>query len=702
MRSQKGWFKNKRINILSLVLPLITVSSIYFISAPDFPASITRIDPEFVCLLNGLNVSLLKIHNIGFTDSPGTPFLVLSGILLRIVHFLFGSDSIIDDVLSRPDYYIESASYVLLVITLILMVWGGNKVHRSTQSTAAMLLIQSTIIISPICFYLQVRFNMDRISPLLVFVFAVYTISYLYNSISSNRFAILSGIILGIGFITKFNFVVLTIIPVLMLPPFKYWLKYAAAFIVSAFISFLPIIDKFQDVKRFLSSLFFNKGSYGTGEEGIASFDLIIKSFKNASQLNLSFVLISCLAFVVLVIYLIKKKKDNKKRIGFLMGYFIAIALIIVLASKNYKNYYLAPVLGLSGTSLFLVWEYFKRFIEQKKCLKMVILFVLISVLSLPTLFKMNQQIALKKKNNAYRNETVNYIKNHIDATDYLFLEPTWKTGAMVEDALLYGVSYVAGRNDFTPYYLKHYPRVLSFEGTDRPIKHFRTKDAKIYEILNESNTMYLFSGSGRNTKKLMQELEKNAKLVGMSTDFDTTFVNTNNDERLIKATFNPALDQNKQIIQKTYFNNMEASPEAWKQQGLSSEKSFSGTMSDVIKKGDKYGSTFHLKADTVMENPITALEFSCKYLQESEQNGARLIIEITNKDGNVLRQAVFCSDYSLKSNTWNDFQYKLYLTPKFQQVNELKVYFYNSKKVAVYIDDITVSLSIQLPNSSI
>ncbi|WP_340113439.1 hypothetical protein [Maribellus mangrovi] len=702
MSSQNSWFQNKQINILSLVIPLITISSLYFISAPDFPASITRIDPEFVCLLNGLNVSLLKFHNIGFTDSPGAPFLVLSGVLLRIVHFLFGSGSIIDDVLSRPDYYIESASYVLLIFTFFLMVWGGNKVYRSTQSIAAMLFIQSTLLISPICFYLQVRFNMDRISPLLVFVFAVYAILYLYDSVSSNRFAILSGIILGIGFITKFNFIVLTIIPVLMLPSFKYWLKYAAAFIVSAFISFLPIIDKFQDVRRFLSSLFLNKGSYGTGEEGIASFDLILKSFEYASQLNLSFVIISGLASVVMEIYLIKKKKEKRKRIGFMIGYFIAIVLIIVLASKNYKNYYLAPVLGLSGISLFLVWEYLNQFIELRKRLKIVVVFVLISLLSLPTLIKMNQQIALKKKNNAFRNETLNYIKNHITATDYLFLEPTWKTGAMVEDALLYGVSYVAGRNDFTPYYLEHYPRVLSFEGTDKPIKHFRTKDAKIDEVLTKSNTIYLFSGPGRNTKRLMNELEKNAKLVGMSTSYDTTFVNTNNDERLIKATFSPAPDQKKLIIQKTYCNNMEETPEAWKQQGLTSEKSFSGTVSDVIRKGDKYGSTFHLKDDPVMENPITSLELSCKFLQESEKNGARLIIELTNKDGNVLRQAVFCSDYSLQSNTWDDFKYKLYLTPKFQQVNELKLYFYNSKKEAVYIDDIALSLSVQIPNSRI
>lgn len=696
MNGKTNWLKNNQNKIFSLVIPLLTVGFIFLVSGPDFPASITRIDPEFLCLLNGLKVSLLEFHNIGSTDSPGTPFLVLAGILLRVVHVFFGSGSIMDDVLSRPNFYLESASYVLLALTFFLMVWGGKKVYRSTKSITAMLLIQSTLLISPICFYLQVRFNMDRISPLLVFVFTVYTVSYLYNTINSKRFAIVSGILLGIGFITKFNFIVLTPIPVLMLPSIKYWLKYVGVFIVSAFISFLPIIDKFQNVKRFIGNLFFNKGAYGAGEEGIASFDLIIKSFKNAIQLNISFVAISCMSVVVLLLYIFKKNKDRNKRIGFYIGYFIAICLIVVLASKNYKNYYLAPVLSLSGISLFLVWEYVNSFINLKKWMKIGILFLLLSAFSMPTAIKMNQQLALKKTNKVIKTKTLEYINTEINANDYLFLEPTWKTGAMVEDALLYGVSYVAGRNDFTPYYMRHYPRVLSFEGTDKPIKHFRTKDAKIDEILNEKNTVYLYSGPGRNTQKLMQELEKNAKLVGTNVTFDTTFVNDYKNEIIIKASFASIEDFNIPTKKVIYFNDMETNIKEWQQQGLSSEKSYSGTMSDIIRKGDKYGSTFHLNKDSVFNRGVTAMEISCKFMQESVQNNARLIIEITNNNNEHFRHPVFCSDYITASNSWEDFQYKLYLTPKFQQLKELKLYFYNSKKTAVYTDDIALALTTQ------
>lgn len=682
------------------IIPLITVLWILFIGKLDHPASLTRIDPEYVCLLNGLNVSILKFGNIGFTDSPGTPFLILTGALLRITHFVSGNDSIIDDVLSRPDYYIQFASYLFLALTMFLLIWGGKKVYKSTNSILALLMVQSTLMLSPICFYLQVRFNMDRLSTVLTFIFSVYIISYLYQTISHKKFAIISGIILGIGFITKFNFIVLTILPVLLLPSYKYWLRFGLTFFISALFSFLPILDKYRDVTKFIGRLFFSQGSYGKGEKGILNFDLLLEAFAKASSLNISFSLLIATSLIILVISAKywKLKDEDLKKLKFLFGYILASIFVIVLASKNYKNYYLAPVLGLSGAVFFLCWEYFTHNRNINKQLKLSLGIGLIVVLAIPTILKMNVQSSLKRQKITSRESTLRFIDKSISSSDYLFLEPTWRTGALVEDALLYGISYVAGRNDFTFDYLKHYPNLLSYEGSNKPIKHCRTKDADISKIFTDTNTVYIFSGKGRNTNNLTNELRMQAKLVGMNTSFDTVFINKINNDKFIKANFikNENFDYLK-TNEISFFNNMEGQTKGWSLKELSPEKSFSGEFASKIKLGNKYSSTFQVNGDSTLKDQVLALTVSSQYFQQTnKRNNTRLIIEIENKEGNSLKHVIFCSDYFSEWNCWDTFNYKLLLAPSFQNLERIKIYFYNSAKGAVFIDDINIELSVK------
>ena len=58
---------------------------------PPFYAS--RIDPEYVYLINGLNCGIFKFPRIGHMDHPGTPFQFFTGICIRFIHLFFGKGS---------------------------------------------------------------------------------------------------------------------------------------------------------------------------------------------------------------------------------------------------------------------------------------------------------------------------------------------------------------------------------------------------------------------------------------------------------------------------------------------------------------------------------------------------------------------------------------------------------------------------------
>lgn len=678
------------------LIPVLTGLIILFLGFVDSTASLTRIDPEYVCLLNGLNVSTLQFGNIGFTDSPGTPFLVVSGILIRIVHLFFGKGAIVDDVVLRPDFYIQVSSLVLLLFSLFLFIWGGKKILHSTKSIFATVAIQSSLLLSPICLTLQVRYNMDRLIPLLVFVFAVYTILYLYNSISSKKYAVISGIIMGIGFITKFNFIVLTIIPIFILMSYKDWLRYIGAFTVSAFISFLPIIDKFQNVKRFISRLLFYEGSYGQGKEGVFNLNLFSGLFNKVPALNISFTFLLLISVIIVLIYLFnrKRKKEDFKKIAFLFGFVVASFFVIILVSKNFKNYYLAPVLSLSGIVLFLLWKLIMGNWKPNKTVKVLIGFLFVTALTIPTFIKIKSEITLKKNRLKDKVETAAFIENNIKDDDYIFLEPTWMSGVMIEDGLMYGLSYVADKNDFSDVYLKYYPNVLSYEGDYKPIKHFRTKDAKIDRIFTKQNTVFLYSTPRRKTEKLKKELTRQANLVNVKTKFDTVFINQKNKDMFIKVSFNKLYDLNKLPVKThSFFNNMEENRVDWKQNALVNEKSFSGAFSSKIQHGNKYSSTFQIDLEEENYEQITAVIISSKYFQTNNKNSARLMIEVTNKKNELLKYPVFCTDYFDIINEWGDFYYKIYLPKKYRDAQKINIYFYNSSKHSVFIDDILIDL---------
>lgn len=675
--------------------PLFIAVYILFLYIVDNPASLTRIDPEYLCLLNGLNVSIFQFDNIGYTDLPGTPFLVLTGIFIRITHILFGANSIVDDVLLRPDFYIQSASYLLLLVTVIILIWGGKSILKTTKSIFAMVVLQSSFLLSPVCFNLQVRYNADRLLPLLVFIFAVYTISYLYNSIGSRKYALLSGIILGVGFITKFNFVVLAIIPVFILG-YKYWLTYIGTYILSAFISFLPIIDKFQNVKSFITRLLLYEGSYGGGSKGVLNFEQLIYTVKKVPVLNDSFAILFVLAVLVLFFFLLKYKnrKGDIKKLLFLLGFVLAAIFEIILASKSFKNYYLVPVLGLLGICFFIIWDLIvKRWNINKKWSTYAgaILFV---ALIIPTIIQVNALSEFTKERLEKRKETVEFVKNNIRSSDYLFLEPAWISGPIVENGLLFGISYVAGKNDFSKQYLKYYPNILSYEGDNKPIKHFRTKDANIESIFKEDNFVYLFSTPGRNTKKLLIELEKQARMVNMNILPDTVFINQQNKDIFIKTGFKKISNSVDSIVNTiSFFNNMEGQEKYWSQNALVKDKSFSGSVSSKIESGNKTSPVFDIDPTTVISGKLSALIISCKYFQTNFKNKTRIIIDISEEKSNRFWYPVYCSDYFDKINVWNDFSYKIYLPENLRDANHIRVYFYNNSKNQVYLDDISIKL---------
>lgn len=87
------------------------------------PFFLSRMDPEYLYLLNGMNCAIFNFNRIGHFDNPGTPFQILSGFFIRIIHFFVGKKPLVDNVLTRPELYLYGMSFMLLCLTTVVLIW---------------------------------------------------------------------------------------------------------------------------------------------------------------------------------------------------------------------------------------------------------------------------------------------------------------------------------------------------------------------------------------------------------------------------------------------------------------------------------------------------------------------------------------------------------------------------------------------------
>jgi hypothetical protein len=109
----------------------------------------------------------------------------------------------------------------------------------------------------------------------------------------------------------------------------------------------------------------------------------------------------------------------------------------------------------------------------------------------------------------------------------------------MVENALAYGISYVAHRERLYHEFRQVYPDVITWEGETQPIRHFRTIDADAEALLRSGKQILVLSTPGRNPASLTGKLDSLGVQCGISLAKDTLFENPFNREAIIgiKAT---------------------------------------------------------------------------------------------------------------------------------------------------------------------
>src|SRR5579863_8286761 len=119
-------------------------------------------DPEYIYLLNSLSV--LNLHAPAHTDHPGTTLQLLGAVILWVQWlgrslFLHGQP-LNESVLSHPEEYLRGINLVLNGLIGGALYWSAWVVYRLSNSLAAAMLLQATVLI-----YLQTFLAITGVSP---------------------------------------------------------------------------------------------------------------------------------------------------------------------------------------------------------------------------------------------------------------------------------------------------------------------------------------------------------------------------------------------------------------------------------------------------------------------------------------------------------------------------------------------------------
>ncbi len=341
-----------------LVLPLtlyFSVSHLKQFQGPYFYG--TNSDPDYVYLINSLNIARLKLP--GHIDHPGTPVQVIGAITLRFTHLTSGKGKIVNDVLTRPEIYLQTLNAVFLWLNVIILFISGWLVWQVSKKLEVAVLFQ----LAPFLTIIPEQLIKVSTEPTLVIASILFSV-LVYHVFAKedieeqkNTYLISFALLSAFGMATKITFFPLLIIPFFL---FKHWidkLYFLLLFILSFFILAFPLLFQWEYFRDWIKGLFFGTGVYGGGKQTVIDpiifFENLIKIISTELAFDLIFVCaLTFLAGFFLYNPLIKYRQSHSIRFQIIKLSVIIISIYLVIIAKHYHYRYMIPPIIFSLMAL--------------------------------------------------------------------------------------------------------------------------------------------------------------------------------------------------------------------------------------------------------------------------------------------------------------------------------------------------------------
>jgi len=351
-----AWFL---LSLLPLLMILVTFQ-VKNASGPYWLSS--NLDPTYAYLLNSLNIA--NGHRPFHTDHPGTPVQVIGAVMIRALNGVAGERATAEKVISNPEYYIGFINKAFIIFYALCLLASGYVAFGVTQDILSAIAVQGTPFISTT---ILTGLMGLRPEPLLVSISTLFLLLILLtlkfdSAEHAGKYSLAFGLLAGFGVACKFTFVPLVLMPIILLPSWKYRLRYALVAVATFVLSIAPIIAPYQ-LKALFGFVFqttAHTGRYGGGPAGFIN---------SKHYLNSALLLIKgdTLFFMIVMTGLLALTLGKRwlrlggARYRALLAVSVAEVFQLLLVAKEPTQRYLLPALALGGLNLILLLDSFKQ-----------------------------------------------------------------------------------------------------------------------------------------------------------------------------------------------------------------------------------------------------------------------------------------------------------------------------------------------------
>jgi len=458
--------KDGLISLSFLIIPLcFLITALIYIHSTG-TIYLSGVDPEYAYLFNGMILANLHPDAYGVLH-PGTPIQVLIAVVAWIVHMFRQGTSLSEDMMLHPEIYIRAAIITGNAINTFFLFLLGKMVFRYSHNYLVSLAMQVTPFAFLMTLEVSHRLMPEMIMTSLVSCWIIILVKLLYEAPEERNFkwySMVFGFMFGLSFATKMTFLPYFILPFIILPTWKFRLRFTLVSILSFLIIAFPVWFNFPRYLQWVTSNFIHTGNYGTGDTGIINWNTFATSL-NIMIYSTWQIIITAFVLLLIVLYSMKKNaKDIATTTG--LGLLALFFLQYVITAKQYAFYYMTPSLLLCVFTGFLIFFLLMKLkgTEQFRRAKYGLLMAFVLILFLSVIPKMYRQV-----------KELQYLKSmHLNASESLqpFLEktpkiicPNYYRSSAQEYGLFFGICESGHHSQsFGSIFRKKYPQTIIYQ----------------------------------------------------------------------------------------------------------------------------------------------------------------------------------------------------------------------------------------------
>ena len=686
---------NLKKSLLFVIIPFLTFLTCLFSALILNDIYLNSIDPDFVYLINGLNIFRGDYQAIIHVDHPGTPLQIIIGGFIALIGAIRGADDITMDVFSNPQTYIRTIIIIFAFFHSLVLFFIGLRYYKHQNNLFQSILLQFSFLISANVVLAQSKLFTETLLPLGSLLLILLSIEFVWGKMKELKFTLLSGIIVGIFIAVKITFFPLLLLPLILIKKWRNKLFFIFTSILFFIISVLPIISKLTFFKNFILGIATHDGQYGTGlEASISAFKMLTNMWR-LLNIEYAYTIILIVSVLTLLFMLAYRKKDDLKKSDIRL-FFAVISVFItqlIMVSKHGGMRYMIPSIMLSMLALTII-------IRQLKSNKNII-FPLIIVIFVFSLINQISTFSENIGNYHLQKKTLNFVKTNIKKEDAVIVvsRDSWMGSPFVAHSIMFGKLYCASQGpQYSNYLKKIYPKFYFWTHHNQQYCDWEN-NIMPDQILSSNHSFYLYIQTDYPDffQSVMADFKQRLKYQNQdSVDFTLCYSDTLMDEKIYQVRIHhPEIPKPKFSLFCNFEENtmnqytlIRTSVDTINiEDGLrrTDYDKFDGKFSVCITKENPYG--ISVKMENIHQFDFIDVSIMCK--QSTTKNECCIALKATNPNDGFSTLGGASID---KIKGWDKIRY----TYRFNYEpmdGKIEMFIWNTSKNPMYFDNLQIEI---------